>query len=151
MIVDRLSNAGFYAGLHPLLKRGLEYLRRTDLEALEPGRHEIEGDDLFALVMDYETKPPDEARWEAHRRHLDIQCLVAGEERLGYADLARLEEGKYDAGKDFLALSGRGDFLSLSRGMFVVFMPHDGHAPGLSLHAPRRVKKVVVKVKVASE
>jgi beta-galactosidase beta subunit len=43
MIFDCLANAHLYLPLGQGLGRALEYLRQTDLAALEPGRYEIDG------------------------------------------------------------------------------------------------------------
>jgi beta-galactosidase beta subunit len=48
--------------------RGLLFLAETDLAQLEPGRHELDGTRLFALVSDYVPRPIAECRWEAHHR-----------------------------------------------------------------------------------
>ena len=73
MIVDRLANLDLYRGLAPRWVKALEFLRDSDLLSLSLGRHDLDGDRLFALVQDYETKPTEQCRWEAHRRYCDIQ------------------------------------------------------------------------------
>ena len=80
MIVDRLENWSFYAGLPPRIVRALEFLRDTDLAALSLGRHELDGDRLFALVQEYTTKPIEQCKWEAHRRYCDVQFVARGAE-----------------------------------------------------------------------
>ena len=150
MIMDRLENAHLYQGLGGLIAKGLHFVNTTDLTALEPGRHPIEGDDLFAMVMDYDTKPMAEAAWESHKRYLDIQVVVGAEELMGYADISQLELGEYDDERDFQALSGQGAFLRFQPGMFAIFWPQDGHAPGMAVNdQPVKARKVVVKAKVA--
>ena len=47
----------------------------------------MEGDRIFALVQRYTTKPRTEGRWEAHRRHIDLQLVVRGAERIGYVSI----------------------------------------------------------------
>lgn len=97
-------------------------------------------------MSEYTTRPASACRWEAHRHHLDIQCLAGGEERIGVVPAARLERGPFDADADVAWLSGSGDFLTLRPGQFVILWPGDAHMPGVEAGAPGLVRKVVVKV-----
>ena len=149
MILDRLDNAGFYTTINDRLKRGFEYLAATDLNALEPGSHKIEGRDLFALVSEFETKAPEECRPEAHQNYADIQYIVYGEEAIGYAPLNDQEiTTPYQVDRDILFFNAETTPLVLEQGMFVVFFPQDIHQPGMQVKEPGKVKKVVVKVKL---
>ncbi len=149
MILDELKNAALYYGVSERLAAGLRYLQNTDLATLAPGRHEIDGDRLFAIVMHYDTKPREQAFWEAHRKYFDIQFVLAGEERMGFASLDHLTAEPYDESKDFVPAQGEGDYLRVPAGSFAVFGPQDAHMPSLNAGAaPQAVKKIVVKVKV---
>lgn len=150
MILDRLDRSNFYARLGTRFAAGFRYLRSTDLAALNDGRHSILGSDVVALVQSYSTRPPDQKRWESHRRHADIQYIVHGTERVGVAPLRDLQVlPPYDEQKDVEFHAGTaadGQLLTLSAGEFMIFLPHDLHMPGLWLDKPTEVKKVVVKV-----
>ena len=80
-----------YFNLSPGIRLALEYLEREDLGALGEGRHDVDGDHVFALVSDYDTRLPSETFWEAHRRHVDVQYVHAGIERIGYGDIAHFD------------------------------------------------------------
>jgi YhcH/YjgK/YiaL family protein len=147
VIIDDLRCAAWYYGLGPRLAAGLRYLVDTDFSTVAPGRYQIEGQDLFALVQEYDTKSRDQGAWEAHRAYTDIQYVVTGAELMGYACIDRLQAGAYDAERDFLKLDGDGDFALLRAGTFMVLAPQDAHMPGVALAASMRVKKVVVKVR----
>ena len=149
MVCDLLANAHLYAALGTRIARGLQFLAETDLASLAPGRHELDGKRLFALVSDYTPKPPAEGRWEAHRRYLDLQYVVSGVERMGVALIDRLTAGDYDADRDLLWLSGTGDFLTFGAGQFMILWPGDAHMPGIDAGVPGPVRKVVVKIAVA--
>lgn len=161
MIIDQLKNvqAGFYVnllssrggnpGLAQRLQAAFDYLQRTDLENAEPGKVEIDGNRVFALIQEYNTKPRAQGFWEAHRQYLDVQYVVKGLEHMGYANLEQLTAGAYEAAKDFVPLEGAGSFILLPAGMFTIFMPEDGHMPGIAVNEPQPVKKVVVKVAVS--
>ncbi len=146
MILDSMTNAHIYAAMHPRIARGLEFLRKTDLAALPPGRHEIDGDRVYAMVSEYCTKPVEAGRWEAHRRYLDLQFLQRGRERVGRAPLERFEAGPYDETKDVAFLSGSGEFVTLGAGDFLIVWPHEAHMPQIAADAPAPVKKIVVKI-----
>ncbi len=149
MILDSLDNAGFYGGLPPGLVWGLEWLceHRAALPTLAVGRHEIDGDRLFALVQDVLTKPLEQCRYESHRRYHDIQYVITGVECMGYAAASglRLTE-PYDAGRDVMFYDGVGDAVTVRAGCFALFTPLDAHAPTAMVGSPTLVKKVVLKV-----
>jgi YhcH/YjgK/YiaL family protein len=154
MIVDCLENAALYHGLGPRFKMALDYLSRTDFSQMPDGRYELDGDNVFAIVVRYETKPADAAKWEAHRKYTDVQYMVEGRERMGYTPLnARLTASQpYDSEKDVVFYNAQGDFIDAPAGRFIIFMPHDVHAPGIAADAkaaPSRVFKVVVKCRYA--
>jgi biofilm protein TabA len=147
MILDELRNARVYNGLGPLFARALAFLQKTDLARLPSGRHEIEGDAMFAIVDESPTKPLGQGRYEAHRKYWDIQYVITGIERMGYAPAASLKVTKaYDPEKDIMFLEGKGDLLTVKAGMFAVFGPQDAHMPKVAVDAPSPERKIVVKV-----
>lgn len=151
MIFDTLAHAAQYDALGPRIAAGLKFLRENDLSALPAGRRDLDGANLYALVQDYETRLPEACFWEAHRKYIDIQCVVRGTERFGYAPIERLAAAApYDESKDFLKLTGEGHILVFPAGTFMLLYPHDAHMPGLFLDRPQPVRKVVVKVKLQS-
>jgi biofilm protein TabA len=134
------------------LEPAFEYLARTDLAALPLGRTDIEGDDVYVTVSEAETRPPEKVRFEAHRRYIDIQLVVRGQEAMGLAPvMALVTTEPYDAAKDieFFAVPQESTTLALHAGDFAVFVPGDGHRPGLHLDGPHVSRKAVVKVSVA--
>jgi YhcH/YjgK/YiaL family protein len=151
MIVDRLGSPALAALDHPRLRRALDYLSSTDVRSLTPGRHELDGDRLFALVQDFATRPPEACRWESHRQYIDVQFVADGVERMGWIPVARARELEpYDAARDVAFYAAGGDFITLEAGMLAIFWPTDVHAPCCSPAGaePRQVRKVVVKVRV---
>ena len=149
MIFDCLENADFYRGLHPRLGKAFDYLRTTDLARLPSGRIEIAGSEMFAIVQDYRTKRPEEGFWEAHRRYIDVQYVISGAERMGYANLQSMTvKQPYDEEKDLLILEGTGDACTVPAGSFTIFAPQDAHMPGLAAGEPAPARKIVVKIAV---
>ena len=148
MILDRLSNSSLFERIHPGIRRAFEFIHSSNPESLQPGRHEIDGDRLYAMVSGYRTKSADRKAWEAHRLYIDLQVMVQGAERICYAPLSRLTPGTYDEAKDFLRLLGEGDSVTLPEGSFMLLWPGDGHMPCLAVGEPEPIKKVVVKIAV---
>jgi len=131
------------------MEEAFNYLTNTRLSSLEIGKYEINGTDIFAIVSEYQTKDELEAKWEAHQNYTDIQYIILGEERMGYAPLETMEiREQYNAEKDIIFLNGNGDYVTATPGTFIVFFPHDAHQPCVSVGNGSKVKKVVVKVRV---
>lgn len=149
MIIDNIQNAALYKGLNGRIQKALDYLAQTDFAALQPGRYEIEGDRVYALVQHYNTKLREKGLWEAHRRYIDVQFVANGIESMGYAPLGNMTVTQpYAADKDCVLFSGDGDFVTATTGTFVIFFPQDAHMPCIASGAPQPMVKVVVKVAV---
>jgi YhcH/YjgK/YiaL family protein len=149
MILDKLENASRYSDISVNLKKGFEFLKNTDLLSLSPGRHDIDGNEIFALVSEYESKKPEECRLEAHRIYTDIQYLVTGKELIGFETLNQQPvSSEYNPEKDIAFYMGEGTPLRIESGMFAVFFPQDVHRPCIMVEKPEKVKKVVVKVRI---
>jgi biofilm protein TabA len=148
MITDHLTNGLCYAAIDARLARAIEFLQRSNLAAMPEGRHDIDGDAIYALVQSYTSKLPEEGRWEVHQRYADLQIVVDGEERMGYGQIGRFARGPYDAAKDVEFLTGDGDFVRLSAGEFIVLWPGEVHMPGMAAVGPTAVRKIVVKIRM---
>jgi YhcH/YjgK/YiaL family protein len=151
MIFDTLDNHARYAGLGHNLPAALKFLMENDLTSLPIGRMEIDGDNLYALVQEYVTKPLEQGLWESHRKYIDVQYMVSGQERMGIANLHAMRLGEYVPEKDFQPMSGMGNHLDVFAGSFVIFFPDDAHMPGLQTHEPELIRKVVLKVKIQTK
>ncbi|WP_020676928.1 YhcH/YjgK/YiaL family protein [Geopsychrobacter electrodiphilus] len=149
MIVDRIENFAEYLTLGDRLARALDFLHRTDFAEMALGEHCLEGRDIMAIVNEYQLKPETEGRLEAHRNYIDIQYLVRGEERIGYAPLhGQPVLTPYDGQRDLIFYAGAArSMVRVEEGMFAIYYPHDLHMPGLG-EPDDRVRKVVMKVRV---
>ena len=149
MVSDHIKYASEYFNLSAGIRVALEYLQRTDIALLAAGRHDIDGDRVFVLVSDYDTRQPADTFWEAHRRHVDVQFVQSGSERIAYGDIARFELDPYDAERDLIVARGECErFVEVGAGEFVILFPHDVHMPGLTGQAVQSVRKAVVKVRL---
>jgi biofilm protein TabA len=154
VIADILENLDRYRGLDPRLDRGLEALRRlVGNPPSADGRHELEGEDLFASFSTYEAGSPAKKLFEAHRRYIDIQAVLRGRELLYWAPLAGLASRSGYSETEDIAMYGDppagGAGLTLEPGAFVVLFPQDAHKPGCqAAGGGRTVRKLVLKVRV---
>lgn len=149
MIYDHINNISFYRGLSPDIAVGIDFLKQVQPDT-DIGVYQI-NPRVKAIVSEYETKTVNECGYEAHRKNIDIQYLLLGEERIACLPIERLKETKvYDEKKDaaFYAADLKPQELILGNGYFAVFFPQDGHMPQLCINEPVPVKKVVVKVRI---
>ena len=151
MIIDTLDHCRMYENLNPRFKAAFDFLQRPDIDTLPLGRIELDGKNLFAMIQTYETKSIQEGKLEAHKKYIDIQVLLQGQEFIGYAPLGGQPVAKaFDVEKDIGFYDGEAWFTLLRKGMFMVFFPQDAHLPGRYTEKPLSVKKIVLKVAVSS-
>jgi biofilm protein TabA len=149
MILDTLALSGRYAALHDGFARAFAFLTRTDLAALAPGRHPIDGERIYVSIDHAEGRGRHGARLEAHRCHVDIQLTISGKELIGWRPLAECRQptGAFDAQKDVQFFAEAPDtWVAVPAGHFAIFFPDDAHAP---LAGQGLLKKAIVKIAVA--
>ncbi|MBP3656259.1 MAG: YhcH/YjgK/YiaL family protein [Clostridia bacterium] len=132
------------------IAKAITYLTQTDFGAMEDGVYEIDGRRMFAQVFHHTSKPAQECRPELHRKYLDVQFWICGEELFGVAPShgvgACIEE--IDE-RDLYFYDGVANesFVHATKGCYAVFFPNDVHRPGVCLdNIPLTYRKVVVKV-----
>jgi len=91
MILDHIYNIHLYKNINTNLSKGLDYIATTDFSTLEEGKHTIVGDEVFAILQSYNSKPETECRLEAHKKYVDIQYVIRGEEYIGVTPLNNQE------------------------------------------------------------
>jgi YhcH/YjgK/YiaL family protein len=152
VLIDRLDNPAVIRALDSRLKTAVDYLRNTSLTTLSLGRHDVDGDRVFALVQEYTTRKPEECVWEAHRMYIDVQYVVRGTERMGYANIADAREREaYDSARDVAFFEPGTDYVTVREGMFAIFGPEDVHSPCGAAGQPAPVRKIIVKVATATD
>lgn len=141
-----------FAYVEEALRAGSEINRR--ILAVPAGTsHRVElGGGVFAMEQAYWTKARPEGFFEAHRRYIDVQVIVAGAEAMEVDDVARLTVTMpYDAERDFekFTNSQPASRLIVRAGDIALFFPADGHMPSLHERDDAQVvQKTVVKVPV---
>lgn len=151
MILDTLANHAQYAAVSPRFARAFAFLHQLPADAAI-GRHEIDGEEIYAFVQSHATKPVAEKKFEVHRKYIDIQYMVRGREIMAWAPLASLGAPTmaFDASMDaaLYPFPAHAVHVPVVPGQFAVFFPEDGHAPSCAWGDPAEVLKVVVKVMV---
>jgi len=151
MIVDRFSQIELYASVHPDIPELLKALQEIDPATAAPGKYPVPGTDSFFMIQRYETRNQQKGIWEAHRKFIDLQYVVSGEELIGYQDIENLQEDiPYSDEKDAAFYRGAGTMVPVKAGTFMLLYPHDGHMPGIEIDEPGRVIKVVAKLPAVS-
>ena len=134
----------------PALRKALAFLRSADPDALAVGRVEIDGDRVYALVQEYESKPGGVQWVEGHRRYIDLQYVAKGQEAIGWTPIENAEVTRpYDEARDAwfgTAPAAEVTMVRMRAGQVAVLYPTDAHAPMLADGEPVQVKKIVVKV-----
>lgn len=148
--VDQKRLADQYSKNPEKWKTVFRMLKSSDYKSLEPGKHEMAGDDLFFMINRYETRDEGEVKYEIHKKYIDIQYVFEGEEYMG---LAPAGDGKvivpYSEEKDIAFVEvAKGAKHKASPAVFFIFFPGEPHQPGVKSGISRLVRKVVVKVKM---
>ena len=127
MIIDHLHHAQQFHVLGIGIRAGLDFLARPDLSTLEKGRYDLPNSGgSYAVVQEHETRLRAQAKWEAHRKMLDLQFMIRGRELMGYADISKLNMGEYHDDDDYCLGEGEGEWLQLDGQRFMILFPQDG-------------------------
>ncbi len=151
MIKNSLKHIKYCYNLSNKMELGLEFIEKNNLKLFENGKYNILGDDVYANIQDYQTKPQNECQWEAHRKYIDIQFIIEGKEQIGIGEIQNfrtIEHYNQEKDVEFLSTSLPQEIFLLKENDFVILYPHDVHKPQICVEHPDYVKKAVVKVRL---
>ena len=147
MILDSLKSKAQYAALHPRFQQVFDFIDNNDVASLPCGRHDIDGDNIYVVVQEWDLRELKEARLELHRKYIDIQMLLSGpNEVFGWSEKkdCLTPEADFDEAKDVQFFTDTPQcFYSVGEGQFSILFPEDGHAPMLG---EGHVKKCIFKI-----
>lgn len=147
MIIDSLTNIGKYVALNPLFQDVVDYIKNNDLASKTEGKEYLIKDILYVNFNVAKGKTKEEAKIETHNKMIDIQIPLNCAETFGVTPREYLPEQQYNADKDITFYEGLAQqYVTVTPGMFVIFFPHDGHAPCISIE--NQIQKVIFKVSV---
>lgn len=147
MIIDTIENLKNYESLNPLFPKVVAFIQQHDLQTMEDGKYEIEGNDLFVNVTTAKGKTPAEAVLETHDKMIDIQIPLSAAETYGYTPREDLPAAAYNAEKDITKIPALAaeSYVTAKPGSFAIFFPQDGHAPCIA--GVPEIKKAIFKIK----
>lgn len=148
MILASLADSAQYEALHPLFRQAFEYVKQNDLAQAPAGKIVLDDDKLFISVSDVTGKIAEEAKIESHAKYIDIQIPLTAAEIIGFlpAGECRNSVEGYNTSKDITFFTDKPSaYVRVEPGQFVIFFPHDGHAPCIGDGA---IRKLVIKVLV---
>ena len=130
--------------------KAFAFLKEHDLQTIAVGKYPIDGDKVFASVTEDPSKDFEKTTYESHRKYIDLQCVIRGEEKMGKAAVTSATVTKpYDESKDVANYTADGKIYTIPAGSFIIFFPSDAHRPNITPGGNKVVKKIVIKVKVA--
>ncbi len=145
MIIDVLTNSEKYEKLNDNFKIVFDYLKTHNLKEMDLGKHDIKGNELYFNLQEGDTKPTQ--KLEAHKKYIDIQVVIEGEEYMGYTNISNTTVSEeYNPEKDVMFLNGKVDKLRADETRFLIFYPEDAHMPSLCDREPQKVRKAIFKI-----
>jgi YhcH/YjgK/YiaL family protein len=149
--INRRELAHYYFQNKDRWEKAFDFLKNNDLSKLEPKRYDIDDDNLYALVSEYTTKNEEDAKFEVHRKYVDIQYVIDGAEQMSVAPLSELDQVlvPYDETKDieFVTVKKFTSYVA-TPDKFFIFFPSDIHRPSVKVGENKTVRKIVIKLKV---
>jgi biofilm protein TabA len=130
--------------------KAFAFLKDNDLQKLANGKYTIDGDNVFATVTEDSTKGFDKTKWESHRKYIDLQYVIKGEEKIGVCPVAKATvTNAYNEKKDVANYTAEGKIYTAVPGTFFIFFPTDAHRPNITTGGNNVDKKIIIKIKVA--
>ena len=152
MIIDTIKNRSLYYSVHKNMEKAFAFIEKAVQEKLPVGKYEIEGKDLYASVQEYETKEEALAKYEGHRKYIDIQYIDEGSEDVEIVDIASTQAiTEYNEEKDVLFFTPKSKTWKgvLSAGEYGIFYPNDIHRPAMRVDGvAKKVRKILIKIKL---
>lgn len=130
--------------------QAFHFLKSANLKELPLGKQELEGEHVFVIVQEYYGKQKSDALYESHKKYIDIQYLIEGEEIMGLSTLDKVTiKEPYSKENDiaFYDFDG-GDYLKATPENFFLFFPEDVHRPSITTGDSILIKKIVVKIQI---
>ncbi|MDQ6755379.1 MAG: YhcH/YjgK/YiaL family protein [Bacteroidota bacterium] len=130
--------------------KAFAFLKNQDLNKLGKGKYAIDGDNVYASVTEDSTKNFDKTNWESHKKYIDIQYVISGEEKIGVYPVAKATVTRpYDEKKESANYSADGKIYDAVPRTFFIFFPSDAHRPNITPGGNIPDKKIVIKVRYA--
>ena len=140
MIITDLNSPelSLYASLNGYFAKMLEIAKEAMESPAEVGKYALDGDKAYYLMQEYDTKSVDAAKFETHKRYIDIQIVLEGAEQIRFETVDEL---------DVMTEYNADDSVNLLKGQVAIIFPEEAHAPCVSMgDTPTHVRKMVAKI-----
>ena len=152
MVIDKIENCKLYFNVYENFEKAFAFIQKAETENLPVGKYEIDGKNLYASVQEYNTKEEQAARFEGHKKYIDIQYIAAGQEAVEVVDIekcASITEYNEEKDVEFFQTDAKVWKGVWTAGEYGIFMPNDIHRPAMrvdGVSAP--VRKILIKIKL---
>lgn len=145
MIIDQYKNYKTYVGAVPGLEEGMAFV--NTLLDKPAGTYYTDGK-MYAMVQEGKTSDISSDKMETHRRYLDVQFVLFGQEIFEWEEASCLQvREEYDSETDFQFYYGGGKKVRATEGMFYILFPQDAHrCRGKINEAGDVYRKIVLKL-----
>ncbi|MCR8556639.1 YhcH/YjgK/YiaL family protein [Mucilaginibacter sp. BJC16-A38] len=148
--VNKVVFAEQYHKNQAMWDKAFAFLRDSDLTKLKPGKYPIDGTNVYAAITEAPSKEFENSAWESHRKYIDLQYVIKGQETIGVAPVSKATVTKpYNEASDNANYNVEGQYYIAMPGTFFLFFPGDAHRPNIKVAGYDVVKKIVIKIKVA--
>lgn len=133
------------------VESAVKYLKGLKVSEADAGKVVDVNDNFYYSIQSYYTRPTEECKLESHRKYIDIQIMISGEESMDLVDVSRLSlKEEYDEAKDvmFWNISTRMSKTTLIEGDYIVLYPETAHRGAQNLVESKHVLKIVGKVRI---
>lgn len=135
------------------ISKAVSFLKTLRVTERDIGDKVIINENFYYTVQKYVTKPTNERKLESHKKYVDIQIILEGNEMMDLADISRLSVKKeYDEANDviFWEIPDRMARMVLRKGSCIVLYPENAHRGGINVDTDREsdVLKIVGKVRL---
>lgn len=145
MIINKIDQCKRYEALVPGLTEEVQKLMQKD--SYEPGRYEM--DHGYYMIQKGETTPIENGVFEIHKKYIDVQIVLQGEEVLEWNTTEKLErKSAYDKEKDVELFTGKGTSLRVTQGMCYILFEEDAHKACCHMDRPTQYVKAVFKFRI---
>jgi YhcH/YjgK/YiaL family protein len=124
------------------------FLGDDKLSSLAPGRYPVDGNNAYATITLGPPKNLEDAKWESHRKYIDLQYVIMGKVQLGVCPLPSAQVTEpYNEKKDAAHYNAEGKYYTATPKNFFLFFPEDVHRPDIKVKGFDTLKKLVIKIR----
>lgn len=131
----------------PVLRQCLTFLSSHDMSKM-CGVHEV-GNGIHCIISNHNTMSERDAIWEAHKKYVDVHCLISGQERIRVAPTEKAQVGTYSDSEDYLEVVATAQCdIVMEPGTVLCLFPNDAHQVKVNVFPDKcnAVKKAIFKI-----